>query len=161
MREVTKRDLTDAHRHTLDKVADVLIPAFEQMPSASSVGVSGALLDKAIDARPDMLPALLRGLDAAATLSGEDAAHMLFGQDRPAFDAIATLSSGAYYMDERVRELIGYPGQERIEADDPYALQPYALDGTLKSVFERGPIYRPTPGEPAKAYPRKPTEALR
>lgn len=161
MREVTKRDLTDEHRRALDKVADVLIPAFETMPSASSVGVSGALLDKAIDARPDLLPALVRGLTAIDAMSGEQGAHTLFNEDRPAFDAIATLASGAYYMDERVRELIGYPGQERIEPEDPYALQPYAFDGTLKKVFERGPIYRPTPGESAKAYPRKPTEALR
>jgi hypothetical protein len=54
------------------------------------------------------------------------------------------VASAGYYMSPRVRELIGYPGQER-RAYDADAAPEYVTNGMLKVVQDRGPIYRPTP----------------
>ncbi len=151
---MSRQAIGDDLRATFDGIADHLIPAYEQMPAASAVGVSGALLDRVLAVRPDLKEALVRGLQATAGLPGAEGAVHLYRNDREAFDAIAMAASGGYYMDERVRELIGYPGQEYIEPADPYAPQSYVGDGALERVFNRGPIYVPTPGEEAKSHPQ-------
>ena len=47
-------DFDETLRARLGRIADVLVPAHEGMPAASSVGIAGDLLDKALRARPDL-----------------------------------------------------------------------------------------------------------
>jgi hypothetical protein len=47
-------------------------------------------------------------------------------------------------MSPQVRQLIGYPGQEK-RTHDADAIPEYVANGMLKVVQDRGPIYRPTP----------------
>ena len=53
-------------------------------------------------------------------------------------------ASGGYYMSPRVREILGYPGQEAVPYD-PHAVADYLTDHMLERVARRGPIYRETP----------------
>ena len=45
-------DFDEAFRARLARIADVLVPAYQGMPAASSVGIAGDLLDKALRGPP-------------------------------------------------------------------------------------------------------------
>jgi hypothetical protein len=49
-----------------------------------------------------------------------------------------------YYLRPEVQRLLGYPGQVAQEVSVA-ALPDYVSEGLLERVYERGPIYRPTP----------------
>ena len=55
---------------------------------------------------------------------------------------LSTAVVGAYYLSPRVRELIGYPGQE--PSPLTVAAEPEYLD-MLERVYERHPGYRECP----------------
>jgi len=137
--------ITDTRRATFAGIADVLIPAFEGMPSASSVEVHGKMLDHVVSLRPDLVENLLRGLDAAAGKAPEVAANDLNKTDPAALSAIGLAASAGYYMTPQVRALIGYPGQQSRPVADPDATPEYVSNGMLQQVVDRGPIFRPTP----------------
>ena len=62
--------------------------------------------------------------------------------DPAAFEVLAEIVPGGYFMNPDVQQAIGYAGQE------PRPMDPrpdYMEDGLLESVIRRGPIYRPTP----------------
>lgn len=125
-------------------MADFLIPAHGRMPSFSDV-CSFADVEKSLDFRVDLKEGFARGI---ATDLGDGAqAHLdrINRQDGEAFNAITTIAIATYYMSPRVRDLIGYPGQENVPYDSR-ATQVYLTDGSLGRVVARGRKYRPTPG---------------
>ncbi len=125
-------------------IADVLIPAAEGMPAASEVDVHGPVLDRIIGLRPDLAERFFRGIGAIAGLPPETAAVQLNAADPQALAAIGLVASAAYYMQPRVRELIGYPGQEK-RPGNPDETPEYVANGMLQQVLDRGPIFKPTP----------------
>jgi len=138
------RFIEDDLRATFISIADVLIPAYENLPVASEVDVGGPILDRILSLRDDIRDSFFRGLRAAAGKSPDVAARELNEQDPTALATIGLVAAAAYYMDPRVKQLIGYPGQARYEID-PAAQPDYLLDNILQPVIDRGPIYRPTP----------------
>ncbi len=132
-------------RETFRALADVLIPAAEGMPAASEVGVHEAALDHILGLRPDLAERFFRGLRAAVGQTPEAVARKLNREDPEALSAIGLAAAASYYMQPRVRALIGYPGQENRPAD-PDETPEYIANGMLQQVIDRGPIYRPTPG---------------
>lgn len=134
----------EATRATFRAIADVLIPAAEGMPAASEVGVHGEVLDRILGLRPDLAERFFRGLQAATGADARAAAERLNRSDPDALSAIGLIASAAYYMQPRVRALIGYPGQEKRPAD-PDETPEYVTNGMLQQVIDRGAIYRPTP----------------
>lgn len=137
--------LDAALRETFAKIADVLIPNAEGMPSASEMKVQGEMLDHILDLRPDLRENFLRGLTKAAGRDATEAANDLNKTDAAALSAIGLVASAGYYMSPRVRELIGYPGQQSRPEKDPDATPEYVTNGMLQQVIDRGPIFRPTP----------------
>jgi hypothetical protein len=132
-------------RRTYARLADVLIPAKDQYPSASQAGVAGVLLDVVLRSRPD-LSGGLRGVLSSA--KGQDPSEFVFGlekEDPEAFGVLTILVRGAYFMNPTVRRLFGYRGQ-LAEPIDYEARPEYLEDDILQPVIQRGPIYRPTPG---------------
>jgi hypothetical protein len=124
------------------ELADVLIPACDGMPSASQADVPGRWLREAVRLRPDLRPALDTVLRVARDHgTPQDALRRVAVEFPDAFEALGILTAGAYYMDPRVRELMGYPGQEarRVTDDTDSYLH------LLERVVDRGPVYRPTP----------------
>jgi hypothetical protein len=136
--------LTAELRTVFRHLADVLVPAHGRMPAASAVGAHEGLLDDVIKHRPDIRGDLFRALTTAQGQDPRAAANNLLRRDAAAFNALGLAVSGAYYMSPRVRELLGYPGQESVSYD-PYATPNYLTDGMLERVVARGPIYRATP----------------
>ena len=144
--------LNAADRATFAAIADQLIPAVEGMPSASQVGIQDAPLDHVLDLRPELGADLRRGLRACVGVDPASAVERLNQADPAALGAIGLVASAAYYMQPRVRELLGYPGQvsrpaEPAEEHDYLKGGPKEGQGDdlLQVVIDRGPIYRPTP----------------
>jgi hypothetical protein len=135
--------LSEAQRATLAEMADVLIPGGEGMPSAREVGVQAALVDRVLAVRPQAateLPALLQRL-ATEDGSVADRLSVLRAGEPGAFNLVSSVIVGAYFLDDRVREAIGFPGQgpRDVTFEDETG---YVAEGLLDSVLERGP--RPT-----------------
>jgi hypothetical protein len=125
-------------------MADELIPASAEMPSASQAGVAGQGLDAVLKARPDLLDGLrelLRQVDGKAPVS---AVASLRSADPVLFGLLGEIVAGAYFMNPRVRTAIDYHGQTKRPIDPE---PDYLRDGMLESVIGRGPIYRPTPAD--------------
>jgi hypothetical protein len=136
----------DALRERLARVADGLIPGVDGMPAPSSVDIGGGQLDAVLTSRPDLDADLGRALAGADAV--EDAIawiEALRAGDPSAYDALVTAVVAGYYLHPEVKRLLGYPGQvpEPVSVD---AYPDYVDEGLLERVYERGPIYRPTPG---------------
>jgi hypothetical protein len=132
--------LADAERATLAAVADTLIPAAHGMPSAAQV-LTDERLRFVLTARPDLLEPIRRAVNAGL---GEDPQARLdaLGRDDPgALGALQLAIVAGYYTDKRVRELIGYPGQEALTIRT-WELPAYLEEGLIDAVLARGPVWR-------------------
>jgi hypothetical protein len=132
--------LDDAELAALAAVAEHLIPAAHGMPSAAEV-VTADRLRFVLNARPDLLDPMRRAL--RADLGDEPAARVeaLQRDDPAALGALQLAIVGGYYTDKRVRELIGYPGQEAITIRT-WEVPPYIEEGLIDAVLARGPVWR-------------------
>lgn len=131
-------------RRAYAALADALIPAKDEYPSASEAGVAGVLLDVVLRSRPDLTEGLREILENAR---GKDPSDFVFGleEENPeAFGALTILVRGAYFMNPTVRRLFGYRGQ-LAEPIDYEATPEYLEDDILQPVIRRGPIYRQVP----------------
>lgn len=128
-------------RRTLEGLADVLIPAGEGMPSASQAGAGGALVDEVLKARWDLGDDLAALLAAARGQEPATVVARLQAEDPDAFTVLATVVAGAYFMSDDVRARLGYRGQRAV----PIPSSDAPDEELLRSVRERGPIYRPNP----------------
>lgn len=125
-------------------IADFLIPAHRQMPKFSDV-CSYADVQTSLDFRVDLKDGFARAVATDLPDGAEAHLERINREDGEAFSAVTTIAIATYYMNPRVRELIGYPGQESVQYD-PRATQVYLTDGSLGHVIARGRKYRPTPG---------------
>lgn len=125
------------------QIADELIPAAEDMPSASEVHVPTVWAEEVLNLRPDLRDDFFRGLrvfDGARDL--KDGVVRLQAQDPEAFNAIGVVAAGAYFLNPDIRERIGYPGQESRGSYVAGATPEYVQNGALESVLKRGSIFR-------------------
>lgn len=136
--------LTLEDRAMFAQIADILIPAYREMPAASAVGVHSELLDTVLLHRPELLEDICRGLRAIEGDISKGTVQSLYVSDAPAFDAISLAASAGYYMSEAVWKKLNYPGQENAPFDIE-SPRVYDEEGLLDNVLARGPIYRPTP----------------
>jgi hypothetical protein len=136
--------LSESDRDVFAGIADVIVPAWERMPAASTVGVHTHLLDTVLRARPDLVDGVRKAIEHCRSREPSEAVNSLYRENRAVFDAFTLAVTGGYYMADEVRALIGYPGQESPEYD-PYETAQYLTDGILERVTRRGAIYRPTP----------------
>lgn len=126
-------------RATLRAVADVLIPAAHGMPSAADI-LTDDRIRFVLTARPDLVEPLSAALRPGL---GEvpDRLVTLGANEAPSLAALQLVVVGGYYTDRRVRELIGYPGQEAIEVQS-WLYPAYLEEGLIDAVLARGPVWR-------------------
>lgn len=125
---------------TLREIADRLIPAAADMPSAAEV-VDEGRLRFVLNARPDLLQPLRESLRPDL---GDDVQSRLdqLGRDAPSvLDTLQLVIVAGYYTDKRVRELIGYPGQMAIDLRT-FGFPAYLEEGLIDAVLARGAIWR-------------------
>lgn len=140
--------LDDRERATLAAVADHLIPAVADMPSAAEV-VTDDRLGFVLRARPDLAKPLKAALRADLS---EDVTQRLerLAAEPTNLAALQLAIVGGYYTDRRVRELIGYPGQMAIELRS-WEYPAYLDEGLIDAVLARGPVWRdPSTGQRAE-----------
>jgi hypothetical protein len=144
------RELSQAQRATLHRVADQLVPAAGGNPAATQAPDFDAWLDRCIAARRDGIDLLLCTLDELAGAEGADldqALRQMHADDVAGrFHLISSIVAGAYLAGDHIRRLIGYPGQFRQPARVDEAANELA-DGILDPVLERGHIYTSAAGE--------------
>lgn len=133
-------------RERLARVADGLIPETDGMPAPSSLDIGGRQLDIVLGSRPDLAAGLRRALEAAGDVTDPIGwVEALRSEDTAGYEALVTVVVAGYYMHPDVKRLLGYPGQvpQEVSVD---GFPDYVNEGLLERVYERGPIYRPTPG---------------
>ena len=138
------KDFDEVFRARLARIADVLVPAYQGMPAASSVGIAGDLLDKALRARPDLAADCRRAVQECADPPSPEALERLAATDPSGFAALLVLVLGGYYISTEVRKLLHYAGQEALRIDIG-ELPDYIEEGLLDEVVDRGPIFRQVP----------------
>ena len=136
--------LTDVQRARLVVVSGALIPSAEGMPAANEVDPQGAYIDRVLELRPELSPAIVRGLATIADSDIEGSLARLNSDDPEALGAIGVAVTGAYYIQPEVHKKLGYPGQQQRPAM-PEEENDYMQDELLKPVIDRGSIYRPAP----------------
>jgi hypothetical protein len=129
-------------RAILAALADVLIPAGEGFPRASDAGVAHEGLDQVLSFRPDLADGLERVIAAARGCPAAAFVAELPRKDPAGFALLAELVPGAYFLNPRVREMLGYTGQQAQPIDPKSDVLD---DSLLQPVIDRGPIHRPTP----------------
>src|SRR5262249_20080245 len=94
-----------------------------------------------LGARPDLAEPLRAAL--RPELGGDPQARLdALGRDEPAtLGALQLVIVGGYYTDLRVRELIGYPGQQALTVRS-WEYPPYLEEGHIDAVLARGPVWR-------------------
>jgi hypothetical protein len=117
-----------------ESIADLLIPAGKDMPSASQAKVGTTGLEQVLKFRPELTAPIQSILDECEGKSAEAALKSL---SPPDFATLAEVIASAYFMNEEVRAKLHYHGQ-RAQAIVPEEIDP----ALLKPVLDRGPIYR-------------------
>ena len=123
-------------------LADTLIPAYQEMP-AFSVVCDLDQVARCLVFRPDVAEDFDRAIAIERDGDARAAILQLAADDPAAFSALGLIVVSAYHMTPRVRELIGYPGQES-RPIQPGEADTYLSDGLLQPVIDRGQRYVPT-----------------
>ena len=117
-----------------EAIADLLIPAGADMPSASQAAVGTIGLAEVLNFRPELRPTIDSILAHCEGKSPQEALNSLDAGSRAAF---AEMVASAYFMNEEVRAKLNYHGQQA------KPIVPEHIDAALlQSVLERGRIYR-------------------
>jgi len=153
--------LDGAARAVFAAVADRLVPAAHDMPSAAAV-VGDDRLRFVLTARQDLVEPLVAALRPEL---GDDVATRLARLERDEPSQLAALQLvivSGYYTDKRVRQLIAYSGQLAIEVKS-WLLPSYIEEGLIDMILERGAVWRdPATGKRAvvEGLPRTYAERL-
>ena len=136
----SKLDLEE--RAAFAAIADLLIPAKGDKPSASEAGIAHELLDQLARLAPERIALIREVVDAARTSAPEQALDELRRTEPDAFALFTETVAGTYFMSDKVRTAIGYPGQEPVparadEADLEDLLAPVRAGGFAPRQTER------------------------
>tara|TARA_B100000700_G_scaffold303897_1_gene375949 strand:+ start:3532 stop:3957 length:426 start_codon:yes stop_codon:yes gene_type:complete len=137
-------NLTDDHRKNFVKLADILIPEAEGMPSASQMHIQNYPLDQILKLRPELRDDLLRVLNLVCGKDPHSFLEELNESDTAAFDTLSNIASAAYLIQPKVHRLLKYSGQVARPSHDSEE-NDYFSDGLLQPVIDRGRRYREVP----------------
>jgi len=127
-------------RTLLADVADLLIPAGNDMPSASQAGVADEGLAAVVKSRPELEAAITAVLQSGRGQTAQEFLTCLKTSDAAGFGVLTEVVAGAYFMNQKVRTALGYSGQIPQPINEGEELDP----ALLKAVLDRGSIYRPS-----------------
>lgn len=141
--------LSDDERAAFTAIADHLIPAAHEMPSAAEI-VTDDRLKFVLRSRPDLGEPLRAAL--RSELGADVADRLARLADEPTnLSALQLTIVAGYYTDKRVRELIKYPGQMALDLRS-WEYPVYLEEGLIDAILARGPVWRdPATGQRAVA----------
>ncbi|SOE91816.1 hypothetical protein SAMN05414139_04492 [Burkholderia sp. D7] len=114
-------------RPRLAQLAELIVPRHGRMPAASEVGVAEAGVDAVLAIRPDLSAGLLGFLARCPDAVTPDYLSGLADTDPDVLALLLQVVAGAYYMDARVRALIGYDGQKEIAIIERPVMTPHGI----------------------------------
>jgi hypothetical protein len=138
---------TDEEKDLLGRLADQLIPATDGMPGAAEIAVTTSGLSRLANLRPDLADALRTAISTLVRTNVRDA--FAIKETRPdLFNALTAAIAGIYLTDQRVEDLLNYPGRPPLNVGDldDHQKHQWAL---TRSVRNRGFIWR---GDPSDAF---------
>ena len=138
IREDARPTLDSGERKVLAALGDALIPSGGGMPSASQADVAGEWVDHVLSVRPDMAEDLVSLLNEVGDQEPGEAVERLRSQEDMWFDTLCEVVAGAYFLNPKIRDQVGYPGQQTL----PIETSTEHLKQLTAPVVERGPIYR-------------------
>ncbi|MCP4885739.1 hypothetical protein N9D23_03495 [Rubripirellula sp.] len=130
--------LNKADLETLNRLADVLIPANENMPSASQADLE-TWHQHVLKVRPELAEPLQKIIASATTQEPNRHVKYLREHNRRNFRVLTTVVCSAYFMNPSVQERIGYNGQQPLQTELLH--EDFETD-LLEVVVRRGPIFR-------------------
>jgi choline dehydrogenase-like flavoprotein len=151
------RQLDDATSSALRRIGDAMIPAVDDLPRFSDADPNGKWLARAFEARPELVDDLVRIVGGLGDADPGSYAERVSVSDPSGFHALQTLVTGAYYMNQKVRRRLGWPGEKQhpfFPDEAEYDLR----DGLLDPVVERGDH---SPAVAAQAPPEDPAPYYR
>lgn len=132
---------TDSELKKLKNLSHILIPGGAGMPSAQDTEIE-SIIDRVSRIRPDFIEpvkTLLRQLADHSELSAQD----LQDQYPGSFEALSELLASAYFLDDRVAEILDYRDKPMIPLD-PEATRIQEMEDLVAPVIARGNVWRTT-----------------
>ena len=136
--------LSSSERERLAVFADFVVAGGAGLPSASEAAVHEVWIDREFAVRPDLAQTVMGVLKRPGTPT--EVVGALRDKEPALFNAFAFAIAGAYLINPRVRELLGFPGPlpEKNPAF-PDEAETFLEGGLLDPVIARGPIWRLAP----------------
>lgn len=104
--------LTPAERATLSEFARIMLPGGSGMSGADDLQLSDCPVDRVLSIEPALTEPMRRFLAIQDRVENLNDIEVLARTDPAGFKALATVLANAYFMCDKVRREIGYPGQE-------------------------------------------------
>ena len=102
--------LSDKHRQQVAKIAAIALPGGNGQPAARDISIEYLPLDRVFKSRADLLPRFIEILELEKEISNEFL-QILPDSD---FNLLMTVLCAAYLMDNRVKNSLGYNGQQAL-----------------------------------------------
>ena len=134
--------LAESQRARFARFADALISGSLGWPSATAAQVHDKWIERALNARPDLVPVVLNVVERPG-----EPQDVLRGLEPTTFDSFSTAVAGAYLMAPEVRRQMGLPaGPPERNPAYPDEADYYLEGGLLDPVIARGSAgFRRTP----------------
>lgn len=136
-------ELQQQQRRTLKTFANTLIPASPDGPSADEAHVAEIWVDMVLAERPDLVPGLLRILDAYDGSEPRAYLEQLQRKAKDEFDQLTYVIAGSFFASPEAKEWLGVT-RLRDEYEGAEAEPAQATDALLRPVRAMKPFYRPT-----------------
>ncbi len=105
--------LTPEEMAQLAELADVIVPRYQTMPSASDIDLVSHLA-RTFASRPDLHETVREALLHCRGHRGEAALLHLASEQPPLLSALLQTVAGTYFMQPSVKRALRYPGQKRL-----------------------------------------------
>lgn len=105
-----KSGLSASHRDAIEAIAATVFPGYDSQPAAADIELQAIPLDSVLTARPELIADFIRVIDS---FHGDSDGFL---QNLPVADysLLMTVLCAAYVMDDRVRNALGYDGQQAL-----------------------------------------------
>lgn len=138
----TEYSWTDATRHSIKQLADILIPEGAGLPKASDTMNLIDAIDRILAIRPDLMHPVKTYVENYPNAANPDLNEVICFMGNQ-FEGISELISGAYFIDQRVLDSFNYLDLPTIPLDDE-EVRVQLLREYVEPVVRRGSVWRLT-----------------
>ncbi|MCC5958225.1 MAG: hypothetical protein JJU24_11855 [Natronohydrobacter sp.] len=127
--------LTQTERARLSEFARIMLPGGSGMAGADDLRLWNDPVDRVLAVEPALIEPMRRILATLGCVETLNDIETVARTDPEGFKALATVLANAYFMHEKVRAEIGYPGQEARDSSLGLSEADIALIDKVRSAF--------------------------